>query len=206
MSPRWLWSGEPGGYQRDWRGGYLEQRKLFERRSSMTADPTACEQSQLPDPRRMEARIFLADAAQVDSLGKVHALGLGWSTTITPLPAQAVVILIKVPWNQANRAHKLRAELLTQDGQPVTIPGPVGDHPVTIEGDFEAARPPGLPAGTPLDLPSSSAFNKAFSSPAGTCGDCRSTAYGKTAGLRAFCCERKHGKPTMGGDVAEEAR
>jgi hypothetical protein len=117
----------------------------------MTADPTACAQSQLPDPGGWKPASSSPTLRRSTRQAR-STLGLGWSTTITPLPAQAVVILIKVPWNQANRAHKLRAELLTQDGQPVAIPGPIGDQPVTIEGDFEAARPPGLPAGTPLDL------------------------------------------------------
>jgi hypothetical protein len=165
----------------------------------MTADPTARAPSQLPDPRRMEAHIFLADAAQVDSSGKVHALGLGWSTTITPLPAQAVVILIKVPWNQANRAHKLRAELLTQDGQPVTIPGPVGDPPGTIGGDFEAGRPAWLTrrhtARPRLRLQRSTRHA------AGTgryVWDCRSTAHRKTAGLRAFVARENTVTPLWG--------
>jgi hypothetical protein len=100
----------------------------------------------------MEAHILLADAAQSDQRGKIHALGLGWSTTLTPTPPQAVVILIKVPWNQANQRHTLEAELVTEDGQPVMIPGPLGDQPVKIEGEFEAGRPAGLPHGTPLDM------------------------------------------------------
>jgi hypothetical protein len=100
----------------------------------------------------VEAHILLADAAQRDQAGKVHALGLGWSTTTTPLPPQAIVVLIKVPWDQANRVHRLVVELLDADGRPVSTTGPVGDQPIRIEGDFEAGRPPGIPQGSPLDL------------------------------------------------------
>lgn len=106
----------------------------------------------------MEAHILLADAAQQDQNGsKIHALGLGWSTTTTPLPAQAIIILIKVPWDQANRPHKFEVDLVDEDGNPVTTTGPVGEQPVQLAGDFETGRPPGLPPGTPLDL--STSFN-----------------------------------------------
>ena len=101
----------------------------------------------------MDAQIFLADAAQTSPDGKVHALGLGWSTTVTPLPAQSVVILIRVPWPLSNDKHLAVVELLGSDGEPVQIPGPEGMQPVKVEAEFETGRPPGLPKGTPIDLP-----------------------------------------------------
>lgn len=100
----------------------------------------------------MEAHVLLADAAQRDQSGKVHALGIGWSNTTTPLPPHAVVLLVKVPWDQANKKHKFEVELTDADGHPITSTGPVGEQPVRVAGDFEAGRPPGLPAGSPLDL------------------------------------------------------
>jgi hypothetical protein len=99
----------------------------------------------------MEAHILLADAAAQDSSGKIHVLGLGWSTTTTPLPPQAVIILFKVPWDQANRVHRFEIELVDADGHSVTTTGPVGEQPIKVAGDFESGRPAGLPAGTPLD-------------------------------------------------------
>lgn len=101
----------------------------------------------------MDAQIFLADAAQTSPDGKVHALGLGWSTTITPLPPQAVVVLIKVPWDVSNDPHVAVVELHGSDGEPVQVPGPIGMQPVKVEAQFETGRPPGLPKGTPIDLP-----------------------------------------------------
>jgi hypothetical protein len=100
----------------------------------------------------MEAHILLADAASQDSSGKIHALGLAWSKTTTPLPPQAVVLLVKVPWDQANRKHRFEVELVDADGHSVMTQGPVGEQPIKVAGEFESGRPPGLPAGTPLDV------------------------------------------------------
>jgi hypothetical protein len=100
----------------------------------------------------MEAHVLLADAAQRDQSGKIHALGLGWSNIGTPLPPHAIVLLVKVPWDQANRRHNFQVELVDADGHPVTTSGPVGEQPVKVAGGFETGRPPGLPAGTPLDV------------------------------------------------------
>jgi hypothetical protein len=77
----------------------------------------------------MGAIILLADAAHASPDGKVHALGLGWSTTVTPLPPQAVVVLIKVPWTRSNDVHKAVVELVSTDGEPMTIPGPSAPNP-----------------------------------------------------------------------------
>ena len=101
----------------------------------------------------MDAQILLADAAQASPDGKVHALGIGWSTTVTPLPPQAVIVLIKVPWDVSNDKHMAVVELHDGDGEPVEIQGPLGMQPVRVEAEFETGRPPGLPKGTPIDLP-----------------------------------------------------
>ncbi len=101
----------------------------------------------------MEAQILLADAAQAAPDGKIHALGLGWSTTMTPLPPMAVVVFIKVPWDVSNDMHKAVVQLVNTDGDPVQVPGPLGLQPLRVEADFETGRPPGLPKGTPIDLP-----------------------------------------------------
>jgi hypothetical protein len=101
----------------------------------------------------MDAQLLLADAAQTSPDGKVHALGLGWSTTVTPLPPQAIIVLVKVPWDVTNVTHTAVIELLGSDGEAVLLPGPEGLQPLRIEADFETGRPPGLPRGTPIDLP-----------------------------------------------------
>lgn len=103
----------------------------------------------------MEAHVFLADAAQVDNKGKLHALGLGWTTVGTPLPPMAVVVLIQVPWNKTNQKHNLSVELLDADGTPAVVPGPAGDQSLKVDGEFEAGRPAGITPGSDINLPMS---------------------------------------------------
>lgn len=93
----------------------------------------------------MEAQILLADFAQADASGKVNALGLGWSVTGTPIPNHAVVIMLKVGWDETNAPHHLTLDLLTADGaHAVDMPTPFGPQPLQVEMDFEVGRPPGL--------------------------------------------------------------
>lgn len=101
----------------------------------------------------MKAHVLLADFAQADGgSGKVSALGLGWTVTSTPTPPQAVVILLRVGWNETNRPHELELTLLTADGEhAVVAPGPFGDQPLVIEATFEVGRPAGIPEGSDID-------------------------------------------------------
>jgi len=99
----------------------------------------------------MRVTMLLADAAQAIN-GKLYILGGGWSI-IGPDPVpSAIAIKIEVPWDEANKRHKLKLELVDADGRPVTVPTPTGEKPVQLEGDFEVGRPPGLKPGTPLDM------------------------------------------------------
>src|SRR6266536_2993451 len=100
----------------------------------------------------IEAQLILADAAQ-SAGGKVHMLGAGWSITGTPTAPQAVVGLIKVPWDRANEQLSLRLRLEDEDGKAVVLPGPEGtlDQRIEFEAAVEVGRPPGLKHGTPID-------------------------------------------------------
>lgn len=96
--------------------------------------------------------MLLADFAQTDSAGKVNALGLGWSVTSTPTPNHAVVVILRVGWDEANVQHHLTLQLLTADGQnAVEVPTPFGSQPLMVEVDFEVGRPPGMAAGSSID-------------------------------------------------------
>lgn len=96
--------------------------------------------------------MLLADSAQAAN-GKLYILGGGWSVT-GPAPAPtAIAIKFEVPWDAANRRHKIRIELNDSDGHPVTLPGPTGPQPMKIEATLEVGRPAGIAPGTPLDFP-----------------------------------------------------
>jgi len=99
--------------------------------------------------------MLLADYAQVAD-GKLTVVGGGWSITgPEPVPF-GIAILVHVPWDQANRRHVMRLELLDADGAPVTVVTEEGvEEPIVFFDDveFEVGRPAGVKPGTPLELP-----------------------------------------------------
>lgn len=99
-----------------------------------------------------DVQLILADAAQAAG-GKVSMLGAGWSVTGTPTGPQAVVGLIKVPWDRANEALPLKLELVDADGRPAALgEGPDGSQQrIEFTTTIEVGRPPGLTPGTPID-------------------------------------------------------
>lgn len=100
----------------------------------------------------MRATVLVADSAQVVA-GKVFALGLGWDNIGTPTPPHAVVILLDIDWNETNQQFQMRAELVDSDMNPVTIPTPLGEQPIALEGQLEVGRPAGLPPGSSVRVP-----------------------------------------------------
>jgi uncharacterized protein DUF6941 len=100
----------------------------------------------------MKVTMLLCDAAQAVN-GKLYVLGGGWDLTGPKPSPSALAIHVAVPWDEANRHHRLRLALVTDDGQPVLVPGPDGEErPMEITADFEVGRPPGHRAGTPLPV------------------------------------------------------
>lgn len=94
-------------------------------------------------------QLILADSAQSSPAdGKVHMLGAGWSVTGSPTAPQAVVGLIKVPWDRSNEKLPMRLQLLDGDGNPVS-PEPGGG--LEFQADLEVGRPPGLTRGSSID-------------------------------------------------------
>ncbi|HEX9467855.1 MAG TPA: hypothetical protein VGA11_05575 [Acidimicrobiia bacterium] len=99
----------------------------------------------------MKATVMLCDAAQAVD-GKLYILGGGW-TFIGPEPSPfAIAVIIEVPWDQANKKHTFKLDLVDEDGQPVALEGPAGTTTLSVTGDFEVGRPPGLREGTPLNF------------------------------------------------------
>ena len=96
----------------------------------------------------MKVTILLADYAQ-EINGKLYVMGGGWSITNSGPGPMAIAVKIEVPWNQANRKHDFDLSLLDSDGQPMVS---AEDQPITMSGEFEVGRPPGLIAGSPIDF------------------------------------------------------
>lgn len=105
----------------------------------------------------IQAQLILCDAAVADPTGKLHMLGAGWSITTSPTHPQAVAVLLQIPWDRANQRLPVLLRLLDSDGQPATIQTPEGPQQISMNGEFESGRPPGVAHGS--DLPASFAFN-----------------------------------------------
>lgn len=103
----------------------------------------------------MNATVFLADAAQVSPDGKLHALGIGWSHTSSPLSApSAVAFILHVPWDETNRKIRWTLDLLDADGKPVIVPtAPDQFAPIHVENEVEVGRPAGAKPGSPINAP-----------------------------------------------------
>jgi hypothetical protein len=105
----------------------------------------------------MKVTMLLADYAVVAD-GKLTVVGGGWSITGPEPQPFGIAILVHVPWDQANRRHVMRLELLDSDGNPVLgrEDGDPDSEPRPIvfldELSFEVGRPPGLKPGTPLEF------------------------------------------------------
>jgi len=92
--------------------------------------------------------MLLCDHAQVAE-GKLYVLGGGWNaaaSTDTPFPA-ALAVVIAVPWTATNEKHELLVKLIDDDGEQVSVM----DSPLTIGGEFEVGRPPGVKAGSAIN-------------------------------------------------------
>ena len=103
----------------------------------------------------MEATLFLADAAQVSPDGKLHALGVGWTQTASPVTApSAVGIILHVPWDETNRKIRWTLDLIDGDGKSVQLPAGEGNSTaVHMENEIEVGRPPGIKPGSSINVP-----------------------------------------------------
>jgi uncharacterized protein DUF6941 len=96
-------------------------------------------------------KLILCDAAQTDAAtGKIHMLGAGWTITGSPTAPHAVALMIQVPWDRTNQKLPVRVELVTDDGQPVSMPGPTGPQPLVSQIELEVGRPAGIAPGSTL--------------------------------------------------------
>lgn len=102
--------------------------------------------------RSTRVSIVLAQFAQVAD-GMVNMLG-GGVTVMGPMAGPfAIAGVIEMPWEAAGVPHKLRFDLLDDQGAPFMVPTPDGSQPLRIEGQFDLAPQPGIKRGTPLTMP-----------------------------------------------------
>ena len=99
----------------------------------------------------MDADLLLCDHAEAVN-GKLYINGGGWNLLFAVgAPVNiSLAILIEVPWDEANRRHRLRVDLLTVDGELVEMDD---GNAISIPGEFEVGRPPGIKPGTTLNTP-----------------------------------------------------
>ncbi|MFI5347933.1 MAG: DUF6941 family protein, partial [Elusimicrobiota bacterium] len=69
----------------------------------------------------MKVTMMLADSAQAVG-GKLYILGGGWSITGPQPCPSAIAVLVSVPWNETNRKHRVKVELVDEDYRPVLMP------------------------------------------------------------------------------------
>jgi hypothetical protein len=61
--------------------------------------------------------------------------------------AVGIGIQVTVPWTQTNQQHAVKIELIAEDGEAVTVPGPTGPAPLVVELAFNVGRPVGVHPG-----------------------------------------------------------
>ncbi len=74
----------------------------------------------------MNVQVLLADAAQTDLSGKVHVLGLGWTTTSAPANPMAVIVRISLDPGEDQESHVCLVRLVGEDGKSVELQGADG--------------------------------------------------------------------------------
>lgn len=110
----------------------------------------------------MKVNVLLADKGTQSPQGTLNLLNVGW--TQTPLqpsglvgpglpvlltPPHAVAVFYEVEPKHCNHPIDLIVELVTEDGQAVSVPGPAGPQPMILTQPITVATPGGFPAGTP---------------------------------------------------------
>ena len=92
----------------------------------------------------MRAIVLLAHSAELGPGGTVHALGLGWTTTVNPAPQHALIVFVEVQWSEIGGQFPIQAELIDGDGTRVAQ---------TEENVINARRHPAHPEGTAVTIP-----------------------------------------------------
>ena len=103
--------------------------------------------------------LILADSAQVVG-DKLYMLGGGWSVLhaaqLPTVHSMAVAVGILVDWMETNTRHTFKLDIRNED---------MSQTLATLEGEFEAGRPPGIPRGSQQRLPLAFNFSLKFENP-----------------------------------------
>lgn len=90
--------------------------------------------------------IILADYVEVIN-GKLYMTGGGWNNiTLQQMPVEhgfGVAVAFAIPWASCNELHPIKIEILDPDAVVL----------LTVEGEVEVGRPPGLPTGSAQRVP-----------------------------------------------------
>ena len=108
----------------------------------------------------MKVSVVLADKGNANSQeGTLNLLNVGWVqkqlTQHAAAPGQlitpphVVVAFFEVEHSLCNTPIELVLELLTEDGQPVSIPSPTGPQPVRVTSVTTVLSPAGAPIAAP---------------------------------------------------------
>jgi hypothetical protein len=101
----------------------------------------------------IRAHLVLADFAETDSTGgKVHLLGGGWTVLKGAASPHAVVVFLKVPTDQADRAITVTLRLVSKESRAVVEQlGPGGMQRLEITGQVVLNIPPEWDQSVDLD-------------------------------------------------------
>lgn len=112
----------------------------------------------------MKVQVLLADKGTQNLHGAtLNLLNVGWTVTqlrrvagpAAPASAplvtgpQVVVVFLEAELSMCNRPLTLEIELVSEDGQLVSLPGTPGPQPVRLEQRIIVPNPPGVPTGFP---------------------------------------------------------
>ncbi len=103
----------------------------------------------------IEAKVVLAEYANVDPGGKANLIGAGWTVRASGDASFYVVVFLQVQ-NHVNGEHEFRMELVDENGQtPAGIPQVDGNFEISREETAEDSWPvsPIIPLGVQMHLP-----------------------------------------------------
>jgi hypothetical protein len=121
-------------------------------------------------PGEISGQIMLCDYAQVNG-GKLYVTGAGVNVVVTPRvePEHPInlwaAVIVNVPWNAHNEAHRLEVRLEDQDANPVPIAQPLPGTQVRegfsggLMAQFNIGRAPSMQPGDESVFPLAAGLN-----------------------------------------------